>query len=243
MIDKIPNTNLSPTEFLELSQKEQAKLYYRHGYPLSGYTDDTEAKVSIWGKLLGYDPDFDKSQIDDLKKFIDESGGLAIEHLPYLRTKLPMFDGRLMLDNKTTFTVDELKSQYPPMVANIIFKHTPSIKMLDSDMSVEDFKAAFARHTLKERFNVELNDEDAKNALNILKELKNQDPAKLAKQENKSDDKFKPIQAVSKSVTYKDEASSEYRKFYEFIQREFNSGKNVFEILKKVADSRVDKLA
>lgn len=57
-----------------LSDKERAKVFDRFGYALSGYTRGTgEAKVSIWGKLIGYDNDFSKGQIKELKGFIDDS--------------------------------------------------------------------------------------------------------------------------------------------------------------------------
>ncbi|BCX78636.1 hypothetical protein [Campylobacter sp. 19-13652] len=101
---------------------------------------------------------------------------------------------------------------------------------------MDEFKQKWAQYALKKCFGVELNDEDAKNAIEILKELSSKNI--LQKESEKA--KFKPIQAVGKSVTYKDETTNEYRQFYEFMQRELNGGKNIFEILKKVAKSRVD---
>lgn len=42
-----------------LEWKEQIKLgKMNENYPLTGYTRDKEANISIWGKLMGYDPDF-----------------------------------------------------------------------------------------------------------------------------------------------------------------------------------------
>lgn len=96
------------------------------------------------------------------------------------------------------------------------------------------------KNTLNERFGLILSDEDATNAINILNEIltKKEQSDKTAPTNN-----FKAIQAVSESKTYKDESTNELKKFYEFIKKEFESGKNTFEILKSVAQNRVDKMA
>ncbi|WP_170020371.1 hypothetical protein [Campylobacter sp. RM16190] len=49
------------------------------------------------------------------------------------------------------------------------FKNTDSIKLLDSDLSIDELKAQWAKLALQERFNVVLSDEDAKNSIEILK--------------------------------------------------------------------------
>lgn len=206
--------------------------------PLSGYTNDSEPKVSIWGKLKGLDPDFSREQIKELKEFIDESGVLG--------SNLKM---RLGSQNKKdSYSVDEIMDSLEDNLSYIsefkgvlLFYGREDAKILDSDLSVDEFKIQWAKYTLKERFNLDLKDDDAKNAISILNELKQKDNPSQPKEQPK-DDKFKPMQVVRKSKTYKDEATSEIKKLYELIQREFNQGKNTFEILKKLAENKIDKL-
>ncbi|BCX78643.1 hypothetical protein [Campylobacter sp. 19-13652] len=204
--------------------------------PLSGYADGDKSRISIWGKLKGLDESFGKEQVDDLKKFIDESGALA------LGLKWNLGDKKIGSAYSVDETIEALKDselQVEELKRTIFFHGRDDTALLDSDMGVDEFKQKWAQYALKKRFGVELNDDDAKNAIEILKELS----SKNMPQKESEKAKFKPIQAVSKSVTYKYEASSDYRQFYEFIEREFNGGKNIFEILKKVAENRVDKLA
>ncbi|WP_078440402.1 hypothetical protein [Campylobacter pinnipediorum] len=126
----------------------------------------------------------------------------------------------------------------------LLFYGRKDTEILDQDLSIDEFKTEWAKHTLKERFNLTISDDDAKNAINILNELiKEQKDKSQETEEKNKDNKFKPIQAVSKSTTYKDEATNEIKKIYEIVKREFDLGKNTFDILKKVAQSRVDKLA
>ncbi|WXG20742.1 hypothetical protein VBZ67_10925 [Campylobacter concisus] len=50
-------------------------------------------------------------------------------------------------------------------------QNSRTVDLLDSDMSVDEFKEEWAKYALKERFNITLSGEDAKNAVNILKEM------------------------------------------------------------------------
>ncbi len=221
---------MSSGDFLRLSDKDRAKLHDRLVYPLTGYTRVEEAKVSIFGKLMGYDPNFSSEEIRDLKDFIDESKSLGIEKIPTMALR------------DTVFTVDELIQTYAShhLLALVDFKGTKTADLLDSDLSIDEFKTQWAKHTLQERFNVMLSDEDAKNSIEILKKLQSeQDNEPKVKEKEK---KFKPMQVVSKMETYKDEATSELRELYEFIKHEFDNGKSIFGILEAVAKSRKDML-
>ena len=64
---------MSFPEYARLDRKAQAAAYDRHIYPLSGFTKGDEAKVTIIGKLRGYDPDFTSEQLSDLKNCINSS--------------------------------------------------------------------------------------------------------------------------------------------------------------------------
>jgi len=72
---------MSFPKYARLDKKAQAAAYDRHIYPLSGFTKGDEAKVTIIGKLRGYDPDFTSEQLSDLKNFINESKGLFVEYI------------------------------------------------------------------------------------------------------------------------------------------------------------------
>ncbi|MBR8464683.1 hypothetical protein KDD93_08935 [Campylobacter sp. faydin G-24] len=185
---------------------------------------------------MGYDHDFGTDKIDELKKFIDESGGLAIEHLPTLN-KSGFSNNKLKFVRDDFFSVDEFAKNFDPSVASVVFSNSKSINLLDSDLSIDDFKVKWAQHTLEERFGLTLKDDDASKALAILKELQEQQGDQ--NNADKSKDKFTPLQAIKNSTTYKDKATSELQKFYEFIKREFDSGKNTFDILKTIAENKI----
>ncbi|AQW82819.1 hypothetical protein [Campylobacter pinnipediorum] len=218
------------SDFANLSPKEQAKVFDRFNSPLSGYANGDEAKVSIWGKILGYDDNFGKTQIDELKDFINESGILGVG-----------FNGTLFQGTEKPFSVDELEDKFKPGSTSILLHNEPLVELLDSDLSIDEFKTQWAKHTLKERFNLTISDDDAKNSINILNQLIEEQKNKPQEEKNK-DNKFKPIQAFSKNTTYEDDSTREIRKIYQIVKREFDLGKNTFDILKKVAQSRVNKL-
>ena len=88
-----------------------------------------------------------------------------------------------------------------------------------------------------------VSDEDAKNAVNIFKELKagtyqNKDNKANSNEDNKEDSNkpFKPIEGFSSNnKTYKDEALERLKKLYEMVKSEFDNGKTELEILKQLA--------
>ncbi len=126
-------------------------------------------------------------------------------------------------------------------------QNSRTIDLLDSDMSVDEFKEEWAKYALKERFNITLSGEDTKNAVNILKEMNEKGFQDIESVEEEKDDtkekKFTPIQVTKKSQTYKFEADERFKELYKFIKSEFDSGKSMFEILEKVAKLKVDKRA
>ncbi|AQW81202.1 hypothetical protein CPIN17260_0902 [Campylobacter pinnipediorum subsp. pinnipediorum] len=142
-------------------------------------------EVSLIGKAMGFDKNFDDKESNNLMEFIKNSSP----------NKELVFDRR-------------------------------AENLLDSTMPIKEFKEKWL--DLMEIIKGEYEERKAQNTNS---------------QENNAKDKFKPIQAVSKSTTYKDEATSEIRKIYEIIKREFDLGKNTFDILKEIAQSGIDKLA
>ena len=54
---------------------------------------------------------------------------------------------------------------------------------------------------------------------------------------------FKPMQVTKKFKTYDMQADEKFKEFYKFIKTEFDNGESIFEILEKVANTKVDKTA
>ena len=231
---------MSFPKYARLDRKAQAASYDRHIYPLSGFTKGDEAKVTIIGKLRGYDPDFTSEQLSDLKNFINESKGLFVEYIQGQQAKPDNDKPKILRD--TPYTVNEFLNEYRGDSDLLFMQNSRTIDLLDSDMSVDEFKEEWAKYALKERFNITLSGEDAKNAVNILKEMNEKGLQDIESVEEEKDDtkekKFTPIQAESKNTeTYditKDEKFSYLLKLQE-LERE--RGIDVLRIMQKLEEN------
>ena len=211
-------------KYARLDDKERAREYDRYDHSLTGFVKgEGEPKVSILGKLMGYDDSFSKDERDELKKFIDDSGVLGLERA---------------FGDSEALSVNEFIKRYTKKhgFSDFTFGGTKTADLLDSDMSVDEFKGKWAKFALKERFGLELDDELAKETINSINDLETQN-------EEEKEKKFTPIQVTKKSKTYKLEADERFKELYKFIKSEFDSGKSMFEILEKVAKLKVDKTA
>lgn len=231
---------MSFPKYARLDRKAQAAAYDRHIYPLSGFTKGDEAKVTIIGKLRGYDPDFTSEQLSDLKNFINESKGLFVEYIQGQQAKPDSDKPKILRD--IPYTVNEFLNEYSGDRQLLFMQNSRTVDLLDSDMSVDEFKEEWAKYALKERFNITLSGEDAKNAVNILKEMNEKGLQDIESVEEEKDDtkekKFTPIQAESKNTeTYditKDEKFSYLLKLQE-LERE--RGINVLRIMQKLEEN------
>ena len=231
---------MSFPKYARLDRKAQAAAYDRHIYPLSGFTKGDEAKVTIIGKLRGYDPDFTSEQLSDLKNFINESKGLFVEYIQGQQAKPDNDKPKILRD--TPYTVNEFLNEYRGDRQLLFMQNSRTVDLLDSDMSVDEFKEEWAKYALKERFNITLSGEDAKNAVNILKEMNEKGLHDIESVEEEKDDtkekKFTPIQAESKNTeTYdiaKDEKFSYLLKLQE-LERE--RGIDVLRIMQKLEEN------
>ena len=169
ILDNNMGYGMSFPKYARLDRKAQAAAYDRHIYPLSGFTKGDEAKVTIIGKLRGYDPDFTSEQLSDLKNFINESKGLFVEYIQGQQVKPDNDKPKILRD--TPYTVNEFLNEYRGNRQLLFMQNSRTVDLLDSDMSVDEFKEEWAKYALKERFNLTLSGEDAKNAVNILKEM------------------------------------------------------------------------
>ena len=231
---------MSFPKYARLDRKAQATAYDRHIYPLSGFTKGDEAKVTIIGKLRGYDPDFTSEQLSDLKNFINESKGLFVEYIQGQQAKPDNDKPKILRD--TPYTVNEFLNEYRGDRQLLFMQNSRTVDLLDSDMSVDEFKEEWAKYALKERFNITLSGEDTKNAVNILKEMNEKGLQDIESAEEEKDDtkekKFTPIQAESKNTeTYditKDEKFSFLLKLQE-LERE--RGIDVLRIMQKLEEN------
>ena len=231
---------MSFPKYARLDRKAQAAAYDRHIYPLSGFTKGDEAKVTIIGKLRGYDPNFTSEQLSDLKNFINESKGLFVEYIQGQQAKPDNDKPKILRD--TPYTVNEFLNEYSGDSQLLFMQNSRTVDLLDSDMSVDEFKEEWAKYALKERFNLTLSGEDAKNAVNILKEMNEKGIQDIESVEEEKDDtkekKFTPIQAESKNTeTYditKDEKFSYLLKLQE-LERE--RGIDVLRIMQKLEEN------
>ena len=161
--------------------------------------------------------------------FIDESGGIAIEQIEALQYS-PNSKNRIL--RTTPYTVEELALQNansiisPWQIYEFEGDLPYTISLLDSDLSVEEFKSQWAKHVIKIRYGLDISDEDAKNAVNIFKELKagtyqNKDNKANSNEDNKEDSNkpFKPIEGFSSNnKTYKDEALERLKSFTRWLK-------------------------
>ena len=231
---------MSFPKYARLDRKAQAAAYDRHIYPLSGFTKGDEAKVTIIGKLRGYDPDFTSEQLSDLKNFINESKGLFVEYIQGQQAKPDSDKPKILRD--IPYTVNEFLNEYSGDRQLLFMQNSRTVDLLDSDMSVDEFKEEWAKYALKERFNITLSGEDTKNAVNILKEMNEKGLHDIESVEEEKDDtkekKFTPIQAESKNTeTYdiaKDEKFSYLLKLQE-LERE--RGIDVLRIMQKLEEN------
>ena len=231
---------MSFPEYARLDRKAQAAAYDRHIYPLSGFTKGDEAKVTIIGKLRGYDPDFTSEQLSDLKNFINESKGLFVEYIQGQQAKPDNDKPKILRD--TPYTVNEFLNEYRGDRQLLFMQNSRTIDLLDSDMSVDEFKEEWAKYALKERFNITLSGEDAKNAVNILKEMNEKGLHDIESVEEEKDDtkekKFTPIQAESKNTETYDIAKDEKFSFLLKLQElERERGIDVLRIMQKLEEN------
>ncbi|WXG59635.1 hypothetical protein VB002_11280 [Campylobacter concisus] len=149
-------------KYMSLDDKAKAREYDRYDHSLTGFVKgEGEARVSILGKLMGYDDAFSKDKIDELKKFIDDSGVLGLERA---------------FGDSETLSVNKFIKRYTRKhgFSDFTFGGTKTAELLDSDMSVDEFKANWTKFALKKRFGLELDEELAKETINSINDLETQ---------------------------------------------------------------------
>ena len=204
----------------ELGLKPDEPIFARRIFSLSGYTRDD--KISIWGKLNGLDPSTDKEKAAELKSFVDSTRAL----IAHAGDPSDIF-------RQDVFSVDRFLSKFNVDLGGFglglgmrsgsgLIMDARASKLLDSDMSEEEFKDKWleyaANKILGEYANVKISLENG--TLNF-----DQTPAK---------ERITLLgQDIEDRVSYADEASK--KEFFKFLQDVFKNGESIGEALQKIA--------
>ena len=209
----------------KLGLKPDEPVFARRIFSLSGYTRDD--KISIWGKLNGLDPSTDKEKAAELKSFIDSTQAL----IAHAGDPSDIF-------RHDVFSVDKFLSKFNVDLGGFglglgmrsgsgLIMDAKASKLLDSDMSEEEFKDKWleyvANKILGEYANVKISLENG--TLNF-----NQTPAK---------ERITLLgQDIEDRVSYANEASK--KEFFKFLKDVFKNGDSIADALQKIALKKSD---
>nr|WP_315060706.1 hypothetical protein [uncultured Campylobacter sp.] len=209
----------------ELGLKPDEPVFARRIFSLSGYTRDD--KISIWGKMNGLDPSTDKEKAAELKSFVDSTRAL----IAHAGDPSDIF-------RQDVFSVDKFLSKFNVDLGGFgtglgmrsgsgLIMDAEASKLLDSDMSEEEFKDKWleyaANKILGEYANVKISLKDG--ALNF-----DQTPAK---------ERITLLgQEIEDRVSYADEASK--KEFFKFLKDVFKNGESIGDALQKIALKKGD---
>ena len=209
----------------ELGLKPDEPVFARRIFSLSGYTRDD--KISIWGKMNGLDPSVSKEQAAELKSFVDSTRAL----IAHAGDPSDIF-------RQDVFSVDKFLSKFNVDLGGFgtglgmrsgsgLVMDAEASKLLDSDMSEEEFKDKWleyaANKILGEYANVKISLKNG--ALNF-----DQTPAK---------ERITLLgQDLETRVSYADEESK--KEFFKFLKGLFKNGESIGDALQKIALKKSD---
>ena len=209
----------------ELGLKPEEPVFARRIFSLSGYTRDD--KISIWGKMNGLDPNTDKEKAAELKSFVDST-----------QAKTMHAGDPSDIFRQDVFSVDKFLSKFNVDLGGFglglgmrsgsgLIMDARASKLLDSDMSEEEFKDKWleyaANKILGEYANVKISLKDG--TLNF-----DQTPAK---------ERITLLgQDIEDRVSYADEASK--KEFFKFLKDVFKNGESIGDALQKIALKKGD---
>ena len=209
----------------ELGLKPDEPVFARRIFSLSGYTKDD--KISIWGKMNGLDPSTDKEKAAELKSFVDSTRAL-IAHSgdPSDIFRQDVFNVDKFL-NKFNVDLGGFGTGLGMRSGSGLIMDAEASKLLDSDMSEEEFKDKWleyaANKILGEYANVKISLKDG--ALNF-----DQTPTK---------ERITLLgQDLETRVSYADEASK--KEFFKFLKDVFKNGESIGGALQKIALKKGD---
>ena len=202
----------------ELGLNPNEPVAVRRIFSLSGYTRDD--KISVWGKINGLDSSVSKEKAAELKSFVDSTRAL----IAHAGDPSDIF-------RRDVFSVDKFMKRFNVDLGGFglglgmrsgsgLAMDAEASKLLDSDMSEEEFKDKWleyaANKILGEYANVKISLKDG--TLNF-----NQTPAK---------ERITLLgQDLETRVSYADEASK--KEFFKFLKGLFKNGESIGDALQK----------
>ena len=187
-----------------------APVNIRGVFSLSGYTLDE--KISVWGKISGLDGSFSRSEAENLKKFINSSGAFGFDKLT---RDLAGYD---------TTNVDEFAKKYInheyPFLGIEYNAGNKGMEILDSDMSVDEFKDRWAEYTVLKRLGESGAERISVDGENIA----------IVINKNKAPVEFRELE----SIEYKDEQSK--KAFIKFVRDAIEKGLDIQNLLEGRAE-------
>ena len=187
-----------------------APVNIRGVFSLSGYTLDE--KISVWGKISGLDGSFSRSEAENLKKFINSSGAFGFDKLT---RDLAGYD---------TTNVDEFAKKYInheyPFLGIEYNAGNRGMEILDSDMSVDEFKDRWAEYTVLKRLGESGAERISVDGENIA----------IVINKNKAPVEFRELE----SIEYKDEQSK--KAFIKFVRDAIEKGLDIQNLLEGRAE-------
>ena len=208
----------------ELGLKPGEPVAVRRIFSLSGYTRDD--KISVWGKINGLDSSVSKEKAAELKSFIDST-----------RVLIAQAGDPSDIFRQDVFSVDKFLSKFNVDLGGFglglvrsgsgLVMDAETSKLLDSDMSEEEFKDKWleyaANKILGEHANVKISLKDGE--LNF-----DQTPAK---------ERITLLgQDLETRVSYADEESK--KEFFKFLKGLFKNGESIGDALQKIALKKSD---
>jgi hypothetical protein len=209
----------------ELGLKPDEPVFARRIFSLSGYTRDD--RISIWGKMNGLDPSTDKEKAAELKSFVDSTRAL----IAHAGDPSDIF-------RQDVFSVDKFLSKFNVDLGGFgtglgmrsgsgLIMDARASKLLDSDMSEEEFKDKWLEHAANKILG-----EYAKVKISLVGGALNfdQTPAK---------ERITLLgQEIEDRVSYADEASK--KEFFKFLKDVFKNGESIGDALQKIALKKDD---
>ena len=184
-------------------------------FSLSGYTLDE--KISVWGKISGLDGSFSRSEAENLKKFINSSGAFGFDKLT---RDLAGYD---------TTNVDEFAKKYInrdyPFLGIEYNAGNRGMEILDSDMSVDEFKDRWAEYTVLKRLGESGAERISVDGENIT----------IVMNKNKAPVEFRELE----SIEYKDEQSK--KAFIKFVRDAIEKGLDIQNLLEGRAEFKENR--
>ena len=144
--------NLSSQKLVQNANQSSDQIkFHKDDEPLKFAKDNSltgiaaNGKISIWGKLMGYDKQMSQDEINELKSFVSQTGALGFGRLyesiiGYYPTNVDLFAKEYTSkDDSGTLLGLGRKS------------HVEGFEILDKDLSVEEFKDRWLDYALRQK--------------------------------------------------------------------------------------------